>query len=173
MAALAVRPEPVADREDPDVEPVGDQAPQPAPREDGNGHGDQAEDDQVPGPVRGQGLLEDEEQDGAEDRPLDRADAADDGHEDHLRRPLHAERRRGLHVQLADDDQRAGRAAADRGHHEHEAPGAGDPHADAARADLVVAHGGEYQAEPAAQHQVQVAAARRPRRPGTPSRCRR
>ena len=54
------------------------------------------------------------------DRPLDRADPADDGHEDHLRRPLDAEGRGRLDAELADGDQRPGRAAPRRGDQVHD-----------------------------------------------------
>src|SRR5262245_66635033 len=55
--ALSGRPQPVPDREDADVQAVGDQPPQAAPREQGDRDGDQAEDDEVPGPMRGERLL--------------------------------------------------------------------------------------------------------------------
>ena len=51
-------------------------------------HGDAAEDDQVPGAVLRELLLQREEDDRADDRPLDRADAADHDDEDHVRRPV-------------------------------------------------------------------------------------
>jgi hypothetical protein len=89
--ALAGCPQVVPDGEQPDVEPVVQRAPQPAPREQRDRDGHHAKDDQVPGVVGLQRLLQHHVDDGAEDRPLDGADAADDHRERHLGRPLHGE----------------------------------------------------------------------------------
>ena len=60
----------------------------------------------------------------------------------------------GLHLQLADREDRTGRAAPGPGDDEHQQPGQADPDARAARGHLVVPDGGQHQAEPAAQEQV-------------------
>src|SRR5262249_61459161 len=78
--------------------PPGERVPAERPR---------AEDNQVPRVVGGQRLLQDHVPRGAENRPLDRAEPADDGHERHLRGELHAEHRARLHLELADPPQPA------------------------------------------------------------------
>src|SRR6516225_12242019 len=49
---------------------------------------DDAEDDQIRAGEIGEEFAQYEKDDGAEDRPLDSADATDDGDEDHVHRPI-------------------------------------------------------------------------------------
>jgi hypothetical protein len=81
-------------------QPDAEAAPEAAAGEQGHRDRDEAQDDQVPGVVVLERLLEQHVHDRADDRPLDRAEAADDHRERHLGRPLHAEHaagRPGLH----------------------------------------------------------------------------
>jgi hypothetical protein len=146
--------EPALHREQAPAGAVGDQAPQPPPGGQGDQDRDRAEQDQVPGAVAGQGLLQHEEDDGTDDRPFDRAHPADDDDEDHERGPVDAERRLRLHPQQVQVDHRAGQRAAERRHQVDQELGAEHVHAEALGARLVVADGGQRQAEAATQQQV-------------------
>ncbi len=70
-----------------------------------------AEHQQVPGAVVGKRVLQEEEDDDAEDRPFDRADAADDDDEDDIGRPVdHREGGIRRDAPLLEIDERAGEA---------------------------------------------------------------
>ena len=78
-----------------------------------------AEDDEVPGAVVLERLLQDEVDDAAENRALDRAESADHRGEEHLGRPLQVELVAQLDEGLADRQDRSGRATAGRGDNEY------------------------------------------------------
>ena len=159
-ASLGNADEAALHREQVQVEAAIDPAPDAVARIEHEQHGDQAQDDQVPGAVVGQELAQDEVDDHADDRPLDRADAADYHHEDHDDGPvLQAEARLGRDAQLLQEDQPAGEAGAERDDDEGHELGAESVDADAARGGLAVADRGQRQADARAQ-------ARRRRVPG-------
>src|SRR5262245_8769250 len=149
-----MRAPPVPDREEADVVAVGDQTPDAARRPDRHGHRDDTEHDQVPGSVRGERLLQDKVDDRPDDRTFQGADAADDRYEDHRGRPLDAEGRRRLDVELADREQPTGGGTPGAGRQVDRTPGPQHRDTEAARADLVVSYGGQSQAGGGAQQQV-------------------
>src|SRR6185437_14002086 len=79
---------PAADREEMNIEAVGDQTPKPAWREQHNDHRDGTEQDHVPGAIIGQEISHGEEYQSAKKRSLDPADAADDDNKDDVGGPI-------------------------------------------------------------------------------------
>ena len=71
--------------------------------------------EQVPGAVVAEELVERPEDQRADDRPFDAADAADHHHEDRERGPVDAERGVGADAQVAHEVERAGQPGAERG----------------------------------------------------------
>src|SRR6185437_5405266 len=159
---LAWRPQVIPDREEPDVEAVDHRPPQPAPRENRDRDGHDAEDDQVPDVVVLQRLLQHHVDNRPKDRPLDGANAADDHLERHRGGPLHAEHAAAtagprVHPELLDGEHPAGRAAARGGSDEDTQPRQADPDAGGLRRPLVVADRGEHEADLRPQQQVDAA----------------
>jgi DNA ligase-1 len=154
---LAGGPQVVARGQQPDPGLLVERPPQPAAREQGDNDRHDAEDDQVPGVELVQRLEQHHVHDGAEDRPLDGADAADDHRERHLGCPLHAEYPAGRsrrHSQLLDGEDTAGGAAADGRDHEHQRPRESHANPGTARGGLVVADGGQDQADAGPEQEV-------------------
>ena len=89
-----------------------DAAPEAALSEDDHAGREHPDEDQVPGAVVGQQLLQGEEDDRPDDGTLDGAQTADDHGEDHERAPLEAEGRLGLDAQQVEVDDGAGDARA-------------------------------------------------------------
>src|SRR5216683_8123777 len=136
------------------MQAAADQAPDSLGQEHGNGDSQRPKQDEVPGAGLGQRLLNDGEDGGADDWSFDAAHTSDQRDENHLRRPRYAEDRTGEDVELADDQQRATRAAPG-GRHDVDDPfRPGDPYAGTARRDLVVADRREVQSHPAREEQV-------------------
>ena len=102
----------------------------------------------------GQALLNGKEDARPQNRSLDAAHAADQGDENHLRRPLDAEDRARQNVELADDEQRASGAAARRRDDVDDPLRRRDAHADASRGDLVVADRGQVKAHAAGKQHI-------------------
>ena len=132
-----------------------DGVPQPLGHEEGEDDGDRTEADEVPRALVGELVLDREEDDGAEDRALEGAEAADEHHEDHVGGVLHAEDRLGLDEQRVREDQRPGRAAAEAGQHEEHEPQRSHANAERRRRLLVVAQGLQCRAGLAAEQQEQ------------------
>ena len=116
-----------------------DGAPQAARQQQREDQRRRAEPDQVPDAGRAEPRLDQEEDDGAEDRAFEAADAADQHHEDHVGGPLHAEIGLGLEGHGGGQPQRAGHADAEGGEHEQQPLGRDDAHADRGGGVLVVA----------------------------------
>src|SRR6202521_6414473 len=131
--------QPIADWKDLQMQAAADDAPDSLGQEHGDGDRQRPEQDQVPGAVLRERLLDDSEDRGPDDRPLDAAHTSDERHKNHLRRPPYAEDRTGEDVELADDQQRPARAASGGGHDVDDALRPRDAHAGAARRYLVVA----------------------------------
>ena len=94
---------------------------------------------QTPG-CRAELVLDDEEDDRAEDRPLERAEPADQHHEDHVRRPLHAEDRVRLDsVMFVASQSAPATPQPERGEHEDDALAPEDADAERRGRVLVVA----------------------------------
>ncbi len=74
-----------------DRQPLLDQTPQPLGQQQREGDRGGAQADQIPGALIGEPVLDREEDRGPDERSLEGAQAADQHHEDHVRRPLHAE----------------------------------------------------------------------------------
>src|ERR1700730_3663175 len=86
--AVSVRVAPLprqvpADREQMQVEALGDEAAEPVPGLEHDRDRDHAQDDEIPRAVIGEQLAQPEIDQHADDRALERADAADHHHEDH------------------------------------------------------------------------------------------
>ena len=77
----------VSDRQQPERRRVLDPAPQAAREKQGENERRRAEADQIPDAHIAEPGLDREEDDGAEDRALERSEAADQRHEDHVGRP--------------------------------------------------------------------------------------
>src|SRR5215831_6310199 len=101
----------VSDWQQPDMQAVVNQAPQTARQEEGEGDGDQAQADQIPGPKISELILDNEEQDRSDDWAFEGAQTANQYHEDHVCRPLHAKNRLRLDEQCVGERQRPGRTA--------------------------------------------------------------
>jgi hypothetical protein len=82
------RQQPAADGKELDAGAVGEQAPQAARRKQHHRDADQSQRQQIPGAIMGQAVLQQEEDDHADNRSFDGADAADDDDEDHIGRPV-------------------------------------------------------------------------------------
>src|SRR5438552_1759249 len=143
--------QPVADGKYLDMKAAADQAPDSPGQEHGDGDRQRPQEDQIPGTRLGQRLLDDREDRGTDDRPLDAAHATDQRYEDHLRRPPYAEDRTGEDVELADDQQRPAGAAPGGGHDVDNPFRPGNAHASTARGHLVVPDRGQVQTHPAGE----------------------
>ena len=94
------------DRKEMNIEAVANQAPKPAWRFQHHGDRDRSERNEVPGAEVGEEEAQHEKHQGADYRPLDAADTADDHDEDDVRRPIgDAEGRGGRYPQLLEHDQ--------------------------------------------------------------------
>src|SRR5205807_3129995 len=131
--------QPVPDGKDLDVEAVADQTPDTAGQEHRYENPDDAHEDEIPGAQLGQALLNGKEDARPQNRSLDAAHAADQGDENHLRRPLDAEDRARQNVELADDEQRAPSATARRRNDIDDPLRRRHPHSNASGGDLVIA----------------------------------
>src|SRR6185436_16931693 len=90
---------------------LADEAPDALRRHQHGNDGDAAQDDEIPAAEAGEELAQHEEDQRADDRSLDGADAADDDDEDHVGGPVeHAEAGVGRDPQLLQEDQTAGEA---------------------------------------------------------------
>ena len=119
--------------------PLVDPAPEALGQEQREQQRGGAEADQIPDAGRAEPGLDRKEQHGAEDRPLERAEAADQHHEDHIGGPLHAEIGLRLEGDGGGEPERAGQRDAEGGEDEDDPLGAHHPHADGGRGLLVVA----------------------------------
>ena len=113
-----------------------------------------ADEDQVPGAVVGQQLLQGEEDDRSDDGAFDGAQPADDHGEDHEGAPVETEAGLGLHPQQVEVDDRAGDPGAEGGDDVDPELGAEDVHPQTPGARLVVSDGRQGQAAPRAQQEV-------------------
>src|SRR5215813_1844947 len=99
------------------AEALDHEPPEPLRRLEHHDDGHQPEHDQVDGTQVGQELAQEEEHDRADNRPLDAADAADHGDEDHEGGPvIDAEGGVGRDPQLLQEDERAHHGGAECGH---------------------------------------------------------
>ena len=105
----------------------------------------------VPDAVLAELVLQDEEQHRSEDRPLERAEAADQRHQDHVGGPLHAEIGLRLEGDRGREPEHAGQRAAERRQDEHGPLGGENLDAERGRRLLVVADRLHRGAERAAQ----------------------
>src|SRR2546427_9008544 len=113
LLSLRIRPQPALGRKHgPPVALLGP-APQPLLEEDRDDDRHQSQAEQVPGAVVAEELVERPENDGADDRTFDAADAADDDHEDPERGPVDAEGGVRADAQVAEKVQRAVQRPAD------------------------------------------------------------
>ena len=149
--ALTHRSEAVADRQQAQADAVLDPAPEAARQEQREHQRRRAEADEIPDAGGAEPRLDREEDHGAEDRALERAEAADQRHEDHVGGPLQAEIGLRLEGDGGREPQRAGQRRAERGEHEDDPLGARDAHADRLGGLLVVADRLDRRAERAAQ----------------------
>ena len=143
----------VSDRQQADVQPVVDQAPQTARQEECESDGDQTEADQVPGAQIGELVLDHEEQDRSDDRPFERAESTDQHHEDQVGRPLHAEDRLRLNEKGVGQGQRSGGAATEAGQRKQDKLQPPDPDSQGSCGFFVVANGLERNAGAVAKQQ--------------------
>jgi hypothetical protein len=129
-------------------------APEPLPEEERGQDRQQPEPEQIPRAVVAEELVERPEDERADDRALDAADAADHHHEDRERRPVDAEGGVRADAQVTQEVERAGQSGAQRRDNvDGELHAA---HVDALRLGrrLVVADSQQGQAALAAQEQV-------------------
>ena len=99
----------------------------------------------------GEQPVDDDEDQGADDRAGQAAHAAGDDHEDEIGRPEHREGRGRRQRNRLDEIEAGGEAGECPGQHEGEQLDLGDVDADGSRRLGVVAHGGQRQADPAVQ----------------------
>src|ERR1044071_5005137 len=131
--------EAVAEGEQLEVEALLEPAPQAAGHEEGEDDRGDAEADEVPGAAVGEPVLDGEEGDGADQRALEGAEAADEDHEDHVGGPLDAEDRLRLDEEGVGADEPPRGAAAERGEDEEEELAGVDADAERRGGVLVVA----------------------------------
>src|SRR5205823_14356368 len=108
----------IADQQQTQPEALLDGAPQAAGQDEREKGSGRAEADQVPRSALREGGLYREQEDRAQDGALERAQPADQHHEDHVGGPLHAEHRPGLDEERVRDDEYPRRAAAQSREHE-------------------------------------------------------
>ena len=110
-----------------------------------------AKSDQIPDAASAEERLDQKEDHGAENRPFECPQTADEGHENHVSRPLNAKVCFGLEANQATKPQRTGRRTAEGGQNENKAFVLQHAHAQRSGGFFVVANGLNECAGPAAK----------------------
>src|ERR1700683_3758803 len=145
-------PHPIADGKKQHVESILDITPDTARKKQREEQGGEAEDDEVPYTCGSEPKLDKKEDYGAEDRPLEAADAAAPHHEYHGGTPLNAEETARLKRGKSGQPKPAGKRATDSGSDKNNALGGRYSNSDRCGGLFVVPDGLNRRAEPASQH---------------------